>query len=321
VATIDLGPPKPSPHDLLDGLPRRVGLTLPELRFVADRAGGAPLPFDLREQPSDSGLGDRLGRSRSTTERAAYDEALAALHDPSVSLARRGLLVGGPDDGVVDSALLGAVGLLAKPVVAVDLDVTAGGVQAKSWHRQSGGAVAALSTQDGLVFELAWFPTWAWPAELARVAVVPEDLALHDSAVPDRFALPHELADAALEATRTHRTDLVPVLVAQYGDVVLDSDGIPLSGAAATSVLTAFATESRGRLRALVADVGAGHEPDTVGVLAWTLVADGWRALRPHRNGDRLHLEVARVIPEDLAAELAPVLAQATGRRREGGGR
>ena len=107
-----------------------------------------------------------------------------------MSLSRRGLLVGGPDDGVVEEGLLGAIGLLATPTVAVDLDVVAGPVQVKSWHRQSGGAVAALSTQDGLVFELAWFPTWAWAAELARAAVVPEDLPLHDSVVPDLVERP-----------------------------------------------------------------------------------------------------------------------------------
>ena len=45
-------------------------------------------------------------------------------------------------------------------------------------------------------------------------------------------------------------------------------------------------------------------------MVAWTLVADGWRALRAHRDDDGLRLEVARVIPEDLAAELAPVLAE-----------
>jgi hypothetical protein len=75
-------------------------------------------------------------------------------------------------------------------------------------------------------------------------------------------------------------------------------------------VLTGLATEARGRLRALVADV-SGAEITTVGVLAWTLVADGWRALRAQRDEEgALCLEVARVIPEDLAAELAPVLAE-----------
>lgn len=312
MATIDLGPPKPDPADLLDGLPRRVALTLPELRFVAGRANNAPLPFDVDDAAPTApagGLDDRLGRSRGADEQTAYAAALSHLHDPAVSLSRRGLLAGGPD-GAVDDGILGAVGLLATPTLAIDLDVAAGPVQAKSWHRQHGGAVAALSTQDGLVFELAWFPTWAWAAELARAAVVPEDLPLADSQVPDRLTLAHELADAAIEAARSHRADLVPVLVANHPGAVLDGDR-ELSHAEATSVLTALATEARGRLRALVADVSRA-ETETVGVLAWTLVADGWRALRAQREDDGLRLEVVRVIPEDLAGELAPVLAEVT---------
>ena len=289
-----------------------MALTLPELRFVAAGANGAPLPFDVLEPGSEDGaLDDRLGRSRGSEDHAAYAEALSRLHDPATSLSRRGLFVGGPEDGAVDEGLLGAVGLLATPTVAVDLDVAAGPVQVKSWHRQSGGAVAALSTQDGLVFELAWFPTWSWAAELARVAVIPEDLPLADSVVPDRLDLPHELADAAIEAARTHRTDLVPVLVRQHREAVTDGAGRRLTDSEVVSALTGLATEARGRLRALVAEV-SGDETTTVGVLAWTLVADGWRAMRGHRDPNGLRLEVARVIPEDLAAELAPVLAEVT---------
>jgi len=309
VATIDLGPPRPTPHDLLDGLPRRVALTLPELRLVAEHANGAPLPFDLRVDVDDGGLDERLGRGRGSDEQAAYADALGRLHDPATSLSRRGLLVGGPDDGAVDEGILGAVGLLATPAVAIDLDVAAGPVQVRSWHRQSGGAVAALSTQDGLVFELAWFPTWAWPTELARVAVVPEDLPLSDSVVPDRVDLPHELADAAVEAARAHRTQLVPVLVGHHRGAVTDGAGRELTDGEVVSVLTGLATEARGRLRALVADV-SGDETTTVGVLAWTLVADGWRAMRARHDESGMRLEVARVIPEDLAAELAPVVAE-----------
>jgi hypothetical protein len=310
MATIDLGPPGPTPHDLLDGLPRRVALTLPELRFVASRANGAPLPFDLHETATDGGaLDDRLGRGRGSDEQASYADALARLHDPAASLSRRGLLVGGPDEGVVDEALLGALGLLATPAVAIDLDIAAGPVQVKSWHRQSGGAVAALSTQDGLVFELAWFPTWAWAAELARAAVIPEDLPLGDSVVPDRVELPHELADAAIEAARTHRADLVPVLVRNHPGAVTDGAGRELAEAEAVAVLTGLATEARGRLRALVANVSA-QQTTAVGVVAWTLVADGWRSLRVPSHEDGLRLEVVRAIPEDLAAELAPVLAE-----------
>jgi len=308
--TIDLGPPRPPPHGLLDGLPRRVALTLAELRFVAERANNAPLPFDLLAPgPADGGLDDRLGAGRGSEEAAAYARALSRLPDPTASLSRRGLLVGGPDDGVVDEALLGALGLLATPTIAVDIDVAAGAAQVKSWHRQSGGAVAALSTQDGLVFELAWFPTWAWGSELSRAAVVPEDLPLHDSQVPGLLDLPHELADAAVEAARTHRPELVPVLVEQHHLPVTDGAGRQLGDAEVVTVLTALATESRGRLRALVADV-SGAQTTTVGVVAWTLVADGWRALRTRRDADALRLQVARAIPEDLPGQLAPVLAE-----------
>lgn len=311
MGTIDLGPPQPGPQDLLDGLPRRVALTLPELRFVAERANGAPLPFGLGDEtPGPGGLDDRLGRGRVATDQVAYAEALAHLHDPVATLSRRGLLVGGPD-GIVDDGITGAVGLLATPSIAIDLDVVAGEVQAKSWHRQSGGAVAALSTQDGLVFELAWFPTWAWAAELARAAVVPEDVALRDSAVPGRVDLPHALADAGVQAARTHRGDLLPVIVGQHSGTTTDETGRRLGDAEVIAVLTGLATEAQGRLRALVADV-SGAETSTVGVVAWTLVADGWRALRGHLEDDGLRLQVARVIPEDLAGELAPVLAEVT---------
>lgn len=114
---VDLGAPPRPPAPGLEALPRRLTLTLPELRHVAGAAGGAPLPF--------------AGRTRPVGE-AAYDAVLATLPDPAVSLARRGLSVG----DAVDPGLLGAVGLLASPRVAIDVDVTAGGAmtiqQAKS---------------------------------------------------------------------------------------------------------------------------------------------------------------------------------------------
>jgi hypothetical protein len=309
--TIDLGPPRPGPRDLLDGLPRRVSLTLPELRHVAAAAGDAPLPFDLVERaPSDgSVLADRLGGAVDDEDAAAYAATLARLAAPEETLGRRGLLV----DGQVDTGLLGAVGLLATPRFALDLDVVAGGVQARCWHRQSGEAVASLATADGLVFELAWFPTWAWADELGRVAVIPEDLPLGESRVPGFVDLPHELADAGVEAVRSHRSDLLPVLAAQHRGRVTDETGDLLTDLEVGTVLTALAGEPQGRLRAMVADV-SGAAATTVGVVAWTLVGDGWRSLRPHLVDDRLHVEVRRVIPEDLAADLAPVLAAVTGR-------
>jgi hypothetical protein len=309
--TIDLGPPRPGPRDLLDGLPRRVTLTLPELRHVADAAGGAPLPFDVAVQPAgeESALADRLGGVTADADRAAYAATLARLSAPVETLTRRGLLVG----EAVDPGLLGAVGLLATPRFALDLDVVAGGVQARCWHRQSGEAVASLATADGLVFELAWFPTWAWSDELSRVAVIPEDLPLAESRVPGFVDLPHELADAGVEAVRSHRSDLLPVLAAQHHGRVTDRTGDVLTDLEVGTVLTSLASEPQGRLRALVADVSGAAET-TVGVVAWTLVGDGWRALRPHTVDERLHVEVRRVIPEDLATDLAPVLAAVTSR-------
>jgi hypothetical protein len=279
---------------VLGRLPRRLSLTLPELLLAAERAGGAPLPFEPAGAPDDAALGGRLGPTPGATDAAALAGVLDGLHAPESSLARRGLLV----DTVLDEGLLGAVGLLAAPAVALDLDVTAGPARVRAWHRQRGDAVASLATADGVVFELAWFPTDAWADELARAAVVPEDLPTGRSGVPDRLDLPYELLDGAAEAVRSNRADLLSVLVARHD---ADLEVVP--------VLAALATEARGRLRALVADV-TGERTTVVGVLSWLLLADGWRALRPH-GGDRV--EVHRVAAADLAAELAPVLAEACG--------
>ncbi|WP_205472669.1 hypothetical protein [Nocardioides sp. SYSU D00038] len=309
MSVVDLGTPPPRPAGLLDALPRRVTLTLPELRLVAERAGGAPLPFDeVSDDPAGAPtLEGRLGATRSSTDAALRAAALASLPDPGTSLSRRGLLVGPPGDGVVDEGLLGAVGLLATPTLALDLDVAVAGAQARAWHRRSGDAVAALSTSDGLVFELAWFPTTAWAGEVARVAVLPEDLPLRDSDVPD-LDLPYELADAGAEAVRTHRADLLPVLVAQHAGEVVTPDGDPVPDAEAAAALGALAEEAQGRVRALVADV-SGRDTTVVGVVAWTLLADGWRSLTPVADDDGLRVRVRRVEPDRLAAELAPVIA------------
>jgi hypothetical protein len=306
VPTIDLSTTPPAPTSLLDGLPRRVTLTLPELRLAAARAGGAPLPFEVHEARPASALEGRLGTSRATAEDDAYAAALASLHDPEESLARRGLL------GEVgeDSGLVGAVGLLATPQTALDLDVTAAGVRARAWHRRAGDAVATLATVDGIVFELAWFPTEAWADELARVAVLPEECLLSESAVPAYVDLPYDLADAASEAARSGRGDLVPVLAGQ-SDPVLDIAGEALSAPAAETVLTALASEARGRLRVLAADLSSG-ETSLVGVVSWTLLTDGWHALRPREVDGRQRVQVAAISPADLAAELAPVLAEVT---------
>jgi len=304
MTTVDLTTPHPAPASLLDGLPRRVALTLPELRLAAQRAGNAPLPFDMAE-PRPGALEDRMGQSRGSVEDAAYLAALDSMHEPLDSLTRRGLIA----DDVLDAGLAGAVGLLATPSVALDLDVRVGDVQAKAWHREAAGAVATLATVDGLVFELAWFDTPQWPAELARVAVVPEDATIGESAVPAQLDLPFDLASAASEAVRTGRSDLLPVLVAQHSGRVLDGDGAPMRDSDVQSLLVGGYAESRGRMRALVTDVASGAAT-VVGVVSWVLLADGWRALRPHHAADEPRVEIRRVEPADLATELAPVLAE-----------
>ncbi len=306
MVTIDLTTPPPPPASFLDTMARRIALTLPELRVVAELAGGAPLPFDLRPDdptPGRSSLSGRLGRSRGSVEDSAYTEALGTLHDPRDMLRRRGLV---GDDGA-DPGLVGAVGLLATPRLALDIDVAAGSTQVKAWHRQQGGAVASLSTCDGIVFELAWFPVEQWTTELARVTAVPEDLVLTPSHVPALLDVPYALADSVGEALRSGRDDLVPVLLAQ-SDGAVRADGQELGDAEAAAALSAVHAESRGRLRILAAEVSP-RATASVGVVSWVLLKDGWHSLAPHHD-DGARVAVARVDPDDLATELAPVLAQ-----------
>lgn len=317
--TIDLGAsPAPAPsaapaasvEDVWSGLPRRVGLTLPELRLLAGTLH-APLPFDpvTPEAEPAAGLAARLGLSAGATQDRAYLDALGRLGDPLISLQRRGLLV----EDTVDPGIAGALGLLAAPSTAVDLDVAVEERRAHAWHRQRGGSVATLATSDGLVFELAWFGAAAWPLELGRAAAIPEETRLRASLVPTVLEVPWQLADAAAEAAGSGRPELIPILA---GDPALGT------------VLTALAGEARGRLRALVTTV-AGEAPDRprpVGVAAWTLLADGWHALRPRRTdgtdgpdstdgagaaptAEDL-LGIVLVEHTDLAAELAPLLAE-----------
>ncbi|WP_133176418.1 hypothetical protein [Nocardioides currus] len=304
--TIDLTTPQPPAANFLDGLPRRLALTLPELRHAARLAGDAPLPFDLAETVSGGGgLEGRLGQSRGTSEDNAYAEALASLHDAGDSLRRRGLIT---DDGI-DPGLTGAIGLLATPTLALDLDVAAPGTQVKAWHRQAGNAVATLATCDGLVFELAWFAADLWPGEISRAADIPDDVRLGESAVPAEIDLPFHLVDAVGEGLRSGRSDLVPVLMSQHGSGVVDGEGEPLEATAAAAAVAAIHTEGRGRLRVLAARV-ADDETTEVGLVSWVLLADGWHSLTPHQAEDDARLRVRRTLPDDLAAELAPVLAQ-----------
>ncbi|NPD04706.1 hypothetical protein HN031_08425 [Nocardioides sp. zg-1308] len=307
MVTIDLTTPPPVPTTFLEGMARRIALTLPELRLVADLAGGAPLPFDVQDPrgaaPGAGSLSGRLGQSRGSAEDSAYTDALGTLHDPEDSLRRRGLV----GDHGADPGIVGAVGLLATPRLALDIDVAAGTTQVKAWHRQDGGAVASLSTCDGIVFELAWFPVDQWTSELSRVTEVPEDMPLSESHVPAHLDVPYALADTIGEALRSGRSDLVPVLIGQADGAVL-ADGDELGDAEAAAAVSAVHTEGRGRLRILAAEVSE-RATTAVGVVSWVLLRDGWHSLTP-RHDDGARVAVARVDPDDLPTELAPVLAQ-----------
>lgn len=301
--TIDLSTPPRRQPGLLEALPRRVTVNLPELRLLAERAGGAPLPFERASAPGSSPLERRLGASQTSTEDAAYARALGSLHDPEESLGTRGLLE-------ESAGLVGAIGLLAAPAIAIDLDITAGPTQARIWNRSDGPAMASLATVDGLVFELVWGDTSQWAEELARIAVLPEEVALTPSQVPPVLTLPFPLADAAAEAARSGRSDLIPVLAAQYDGAVTASRGQSLSAAASAVALGALAGEARGRLRALVTQIG--DSPAPIGVVSWTLLNDGWHAIRP-RFGSQPRVEICLVTAADLGTELAPVLAEVAG--------
>jgi hypothetical protein len=307
MVTIDLGTPPAPAASMLDGLPRRLPLTLSELRLVAEVAGGAPLPFELAAPTTTHPLEDRLGQTGGSAEEAAYSAGLDALHEPAGSLERRQLLV----DGRLDPGLAGAVGLLATPDLAVDLDVVVEGVQVKAWHRQSDD-VATLSTADGLVFEIAWMPVAQWGDELGRVAALPRDLRMTASGVPPSVDLPFELLDAAGEALHSGRGDLVPVLADHHAGAVVE-DGRPLPDADVAGLLQTLSRETRGRLRALVAQVGDGP-PAVVGVVSWLLLSDGWHSLETKSDAgpDTPLVRLRAVEASDLAAALAPVFAEVT---------
>ena len=308
MVTIDLSAPAPTPASLLDGLPRRLALTLPELRLVAHLAGNAPLPFDVTDpEPAAAAaqaLSERLGETQAPSEAAAYAEALASLHDPEDTLRRRGLIT----DGKCDRGIQGAIGLLATPELALDIDVATGASQVRAWHRLSGGAVASLSTCDGIVFELAWFPVANWPDELARITALPQQITPTASEVPANLDAPYQLLDAIGEAIRSTRCELLSVLLGN-AEVPVLADGKALDAAEAAAAISAVHTEATGRLRILAAQVGRQQTTD-VGVVTWVLLSDGWHSLTPHHDEGGARVAIRLVSSDDLASELAPILSQ-----------
>lgn len=326
MTTIDLGTAPIETEDIFGALPRRVALTLPELQLASSYAGGAPLPFDVTDPGPATELEGRLGQTPAHTEDDAYRQALASLHDPRGSLQRRGLLKdsglsSGLDKGLdsgfdsgfdsgLDAGIAGALGLLATPAVALEVDVTIAGTQARAWHRQSGDAVATLATVDGIVFELAWFHSAVWSGELARIPVLPEDHTLRPGALPRVIDLPYELFDAAGEALRSGRGELVAVLVSQHSGGVFDASGKPVDDTQVAALLSTLTSAADGRLRVLVARTdGEGAAP--IGVVSWVLLSQGWYAIRAYPTPDRGdRVEVRAVEAADLPGDLAPVLAE-----------
>ena len=219
MATIDLSTPPPPPTTLLDALPRRVTLTLAELRLVAERAGGAPLPFDVVE-PRWRTRARRPARCEPLVgEDAAYADALASLHDPAATLERRGLL---GDDANGEAARRGRPARHAHHRRRHRRDrgrhpraVVAPAVTARPWRR-SPRSTASSSSWPGSV-RPSGPPSWA------ASAVLPDDLAVRASTVPAHVDVPFELADAATEAIHSGRTDLVPVLAAHHAGSVVDA--------------------------------------------------------------------------------------------------
>ena len=273
-------PPAPPPANLLDGLPRRVALTLPELRLVAERAGDAPLPFDVTEPagpgPSRTGWARAAGRPRTPpTSRPS-----PRLHDAArLAVPPRPARPTAPSTPAW-SAPSGCWPPRGRPRPRRPRRRRAGEGLAPRGRgsRRDPGHRRRDRLRAGVVPTAASGPR-SWPGP----AWCPRTCRCAPPAVPDHLDLPFDLANAAAEAMRTGRADLLPVLVeparrrqssTPTARPLADSD-------VQTARWPPSHDETRGRLRALVADVAAG-ETTVVGVVSWVLVADGWRAFRPY---------------------------------------
>ncbi|HEY9564635.1 MAG TPA: hypothetical protein VIR30_12780, partial [Nocardioides sp.] len=120
--------------------------------------------------------------------------------------------------------------------------------------------------------------------------------------------LPYELLDAGGEAVRSGRNDLLGTIVAHHAGSVRDENGGAVLDASVHNLITALVGETRGRLRAMVADIESGGT--VVGVVSWVLLADGWHSLHTRQEGGVNRVAIRRVIATDLAADLGPVLAE-----------
>ena len=235
---------------------RRVAPTAPRCPSTcASRRRGRRRPRrPARRQP-------RLGASRRRTPRRSPGCTTRRPRCPGVACSSAV-----PTTASSTRASSAPSGCWPRPTVAVDLDVAAGPVQVKSWHRQSGGAVAALST--------------AGRAGL-RAGVVP-DVGLGGRAGPRRrrargpaaarLGRPRPASTSRTSWPTPRSRPPAPTAPTSsrcwWSSIPVRSPTAPVASsptARRSACSPALATEARGRLRALVADV-SGAETTTVGV-------------------------------------------------------
>ena len=293
-------------------MPRRLALTLPELRLVAELAGGAPLPSTCVRAPpvpDARSLAGRLGESRGSRRglRVHRRPRHAARPGGHPAPARPGDRRRAPTP-----AWSAPSACSPRPGLALDIDVAAGGTQVKAWHRQAGDAVASLSTCDGIVFELAWFPVDQWTTELARVGGPRGPAGRRASHVPAHSTSPSPSPTRSARRCAPAAPTWSRCWWARPTATVLAPTARAAGRAESTPCSRASHTEGRGRLRVLAAEVSG--DETTVG--RRRLVGAARRRLAlPHapQTTTAPACAVARVDPADLATELAPVLAQVTG--------
>ena len=244
-------------------------------------------------------------------EDSAYTDALRTLHDPEDTLRRRGLVT----DAGADPGVVGAVGLLATPRLALDIDVAAGAAQVQG--------LAPPGRRRG-----------RQPVDLRRhrlrAGLVPRGPVDH-RARPGR-GLPGGPADRARRTcppTSTCPTRSPTRSGRRCAPAAPTWCRCWSAGPPGASVRRRRSSDQRRRGRRR--RVGRAHRgsrphahPRRRGVRARHDVGrrrvvgaapDGWHSLTPRHDDDGARIAVSRVDPDDLATELAPVLAQVTAPR------
>ena len=307
MVTIDLTTPPAEPATFLDGLPRRIALTLPELRLAAALGGRRPAPLRRRRgrRPRcPRGPPRPVPRRPPTTRRTPPRWARCTTRPRRCAAAACSPT---PASTPAWPARSGCSPPRGSPSTSTWPPPAA---RSKAWHRQAGGAVATLATCDGIVFELAWFPTDQWPGELARVAVIPDDLDLRDSAVPATSTC--RSSSSTRSARRCARA--APTWSPCWWSTTARASSTPTRPLADTGPPPRGRPPHRGPRPA----AGAGRRrdrrepPPSSASSSWVLLADGWHASPPRQDDVRPRVDGAPVDARRPATELAPVLAQVT---------